>query len=1011
MNAPATLSIVIPARNAADTLAETLDSLLGQTRGDWQAIIVDDGSTDTTRQIGQSYATRDGRVGLLSDGRLSQGASSARNRGIAEARGRWLLFLDSDDWIESTFIARMVGALEAHGGAGVAYCGSYYVSTDGRHGPAWFSVDVAELAFESFARQCPIVIHGLVVERALVVELGGFDPSLRTSEDWDLWHRVARTGVPFLPVPAPLAPYRMRRKSLSTDARAMLADARIVIERAFAADPRVPRPAALHASGADPDSAGGQELAVGQFALWCAAFDVGAGGTGKGLVAPLPDRWGSPLETCRTTILAGLRSGARVLPGDPIGDSPTFLAAARDLLEQVEHAATRPGLARVLEFALEPEVLRPSRLTERLAAGRVLLIRLNVGNLQTVDVSPDIDTLNIEFRTNTQSLARTEAPVFRSMSARELTSIAIEAISLSVFLEKSELLMRPRFWLHLAVALLQLPAALRHARPRRGPKSVFRLRALARTATVTAALAFAGRHTKSANELALERLAAEGREQATATDIGPSPEAALAPPEEAYVSNADRGSYWDHLYRTPDPWAYRSDYEQLKYRRMLELLPPGAIAKAAELGCSEGRFSEMLAPRVGQLTAVDVSETALARARTRCRTVANVDFRRLDFFDEELPPGFDLLVCSEALYFLADRAQLARVSAKLAGAVAPGGRLLVAHGLLLKDSPSRTGFDWDMPFGGQVIADTFAAIPGLALERSLQTELYRIDLFRRLKAGETPPSAQIETVDLGPPPEPPYARHIVWDGAEVRRAEVRVTESTDRLPILTYHRIADDGPASLARYRVTPAAFAEQMRWLRRHGYHAVTSGDVARQLASGRPFEGRPVMITFDDGYRDFHDVAWPILRAHDFSAEVMVVTDRVGGTAEWDADYGPPAPLMGWTEIQALGTSGICFGSHMASHSHMIELSSRDIVVEAARSRALIERALGCECLSIAAPFGEADDRFVRIAAQCGYRIGLTTAPGFTHLTYDPLRLPRIEVAGAWSLVAFASALRPER
>src|SRR5207302_3062603 len=151
--------------------------------------------------------------------------------------------------------------------------------------------------------------------------------------------------------------------------------------------------------------------------------------------------------------------------------------------------------------------------------------------------------------------------------------------------------------------------------------------------------------------------------------------------------------------------------------------------------------------------------------------------------------------------------------------------------------------------------------PGLALERSLQTELYRIDLWRRLGEGETPPTPCIETTELGPLPEPAFARLIVWGGAETRRAEAQVRESGERLPILMYHRIATDGPAGLARYRTTPEAFLEQMRWLRRRGYHAVTSADIVRHLANGRPFQGRPVLISFDDGYRDFHDTAWPIL------------------------------------------------------------------------------------------------------------------------------------------------------
>jgi peptidoglycan/xylan/chitin deacetylase (PgdA/CDA1 family) len=99
--------------------------------------------------------------------------------------------------------------------------------------------------------------------------------------------------------------------------------------------------------------------------------------------------------------------------------------------------------------------------------------------------------------------------------------------------------------------------------------------------------------------------------------------------------------------------------------------------------------------------------------------------------------------------------------------------------------------------------------------------------------------------------------------------------------------------------------------------------------------------------------------------------------------------------------------FGSHMASHSHMADLSTREIVLEAARSRAALERALGTPCRSIAVPFGEGDACFTRIARQCGYAVGLTTDPGHAALGQEALGLPRIEVIGGWSLDDFASAV----
>src|SRR4029078_10156730 len=130
---------------------------------------------------------------------------------------------------------------------------------------------------------------------------------------------------------------------------------------------------------------------------------------------------------------------------------------------------------------------------------------------------------------------------------------------------------------------------------------------------------------------------------------------------------------------------------------------------------------------------------ALSRARERCRSAGNIEYSRLDLFDDALPQDLDLIVCSEVLYELADRDALKRVAVRLAAALAPGGHLLGAHAFVLKDDPLHTGYDWQGPLGGKVIAETLPATPGLALERSLRAGLYCIDLFRRLHPGEAPP--------------------------------------------------------------------------------------------------------------------------------------------------------------------------------------------------------------------------------------------------------------------------------
>jgi glycosyltransferase involved in cell wall biosynthesis len=448
--AAVTLSVVIPAHNAAATLHDTLECLLAQTNGAWEAIVVDDGSTDDTRDIAQAYVRRDGRFRLLSDDRPSQGASDARNRGIVAAKGRWLLFLDSDDWLEAAFVEKMIGAAMRHG-RDVVYCSYRHVMTDGRQGPTSLDTRVAIEPFETLARACPLVIHSVVLERTLVDDVGGFDETLRVDEDWDLWQRVARTGAAFHPVRNAVAFYRSRQNSLSSNIRDRMHDAERVIDRGFEPDPRVAHPAPRHALGAGAGRP--KERVLGYLAVWAAAFDIGEGGTGEGLVKPLADRWEDLLETCQLTILDGLRRGARRLPGDRFGSDAGFLAAMKRLLEEIERAANRPGLAKLLEFALEPDILDPPRPREQLVSGRTLFVRQDIRALQPVEALSGMETLNIEFRVDGRYLARAEVPFSGTISAREITGIAVRAVSVSTFLKQSGVLRRPRFWPHTVIAV------------------------------------------------------------------------------------------------------------------------------------------------------------------------------------------------------------------------------------------------------------------------------------------------------------------------------------------------------------------------------------------------------------------------------------------------------------------------------------------------------------------------------------------------------------------------------
>ena len=132
-------------------------------------------------------------------------------------------------------------------------------------------------------------------------------------------------------------------------------------------------------------------------------------------------------------------------------------------------------------------------------------------------------------------------------------------------------------------------------------------------------------------------------------------------PEAFHLKEAE---HWDRFFAKHDPWNYTSEYEQQKYRHTLELLPSRRIDRAVELGCAEGVFTELLAPRVESLVAADISAVALERARARCAAHGHVTFAQHDLSAGMPGCDYDLVVCSEILYYLRDRAAIERFVGK-----------------------------------------------------------------------------------------------------------------------------------------------------------------------------------------------------------------------------------------------------------------------------------------------------------------------------------------------------------
>ena len=144
-------------------------------------------------------------------------------------------------------------------------------------------------------------------------------------------------------------------------------------------------------------------------------------------------------------------------------------------------------------------------------------------------------------------------------------------------------------------------------------------------------------------------------------------------------------------------------------------------------------FTELLAPRVESLVAADISATALERARARCSAHPHVAFVQHDISVGMPGDAYDLVVCSEILYYLRDRAAVERFVGEIYRALRPGGYVLTTHATMVSDDRSVTGFDFN-EIGAATIGEVFSQQPGLDFERELRTDLYRVQLFRRTEA-------------------------------------------------------------------------------------------------------------------------------------------------------------------------------------------------------------------------------------------------------------------------------------
>ena len=227
----------------------------------------------------------------------------------------------------------------------------------------------------------------------------------------------------------------------------------------------------------------------------------------------------------------------------------------------------------------------------------------------------------------------------------------------------------------------------------------------------------------------------------------------------------------------------------------------------------------------------------------------------------------------------------------------------------------------------------------------------------------------------------------------------------ERISILMYHQVGDFPPmqghrSTYCHYR----RFAAQMAYLSRFGYNVIGLDAALAGLRGERRIPPRAVVLTFDDGYENFYEHAYPALARYGFPAMVYLLSGLIGKDADWFAGDGRATPaLMDADRVRQLRQAGIDFGSHGVTHVKLAQTDREHVREEIFRSKAALEELLDEEVRHFCYPYGSHNDAVVETAREAGYASAVTCERAAAVPSDDPLALPRKAISYGDNLVGY--------
>lgn len=233
------------------------------------------------------------------------------------------------------------------------------------------------------------------------------------------------------------------------------------------------------------------------------------------------------------------------------------------------------------------------------------------------------------------------------------------------------------------------------------------------------------------------------------------------------------------------------------------------------------------------------------------------------------------------------------------------------------------------------------------------------------------------------------------------KIEPEIIDREAKVPVILFHYVRNIAPYpdklgwSLS---VPPSTFQEQMEYLVKENYTTITPNDLYQYLQYGTPLPKKPIILTFDDGYLDFFEEVFPLLRDLQLKATNFITTSFIGRENYLD-----------WYHLNYLVSSGRVFiGNHSQTHANLAEIPSEQLEQEISVSKTDLEESLDTEINCLAYPNGNYNDNVLSILKENKFKIAFTTENGNLHKTTELLKLPRIKIGGSDSVQSFADKLK---